>query len=92
MSGDNLHGKQPDIRYSVKVHHHEEWEEMTFEEKMRVMGESIKNWEKDYLQSNRSKLSDREIEILQGSDLKAHEGMIYGRMYFNWKKEVSWQH
>ena len=26
MSGDNMFGEQPDIRYSVEVHHHEEWE------------------------------------------------------------------
>ena len=26
MSGDNLHGEQPNIRYNVQVHHEEEWE------------------------------------------------------------------
>ena len=37
MSGDNLHGKQPNIRYNVDVHHHEEWEEMSFSEKMKII-------------------------------------------------------
>ena len=37
MSGDNLHGKQPNIRYNVQVHHHEEWEEMSFTEKMKII-------------------------------------------------------
>ena len=32
---------------------------------------------------NRTK---REQEILEGSPLKSHEGMIYGRMYADWKR------
>ena len=32
MSGDNLHDPQPEIRYVVNVHHHEEWEEMSVTE------------------------------------------------------------
>ena len=41
MSGDNLHGEQPDIRYNVKVHHHEEWEAMSLSERMKVMSPAI---------------------------------------------------
>ena len=85
MSGDNLHGKQPDIRYSVNVHHHEEWEEMSLKEKMEVMSPAIKKWELDFLQKNRNKLTKREVAILEGDKLKSHEGMIYGRMYAQWK-------
>ena len=50
MSGDNLYGKQPDIRYNVDVQHHEEWEKMSVSEKIQVSITSINNWEKDYLQ------------------------------------------
>ena len=85
MSGDNLHGKQPNIRYSVDVHHHEEWENMSVSEKIQVSIPSINNWEKDYLQKNKHSLSQREIAILKGDEIKSHEGMIYGRMYAQWK-------
>ena len=36
----------------------------------------IPNWEKDYLKSMRDKLSKQQIELLEGRDIKAHEGMI----------------
>jgi hypothetical protein len=32
-------------------------------------------------------LNKREIAILEGDELKSHEGMIYGRMYAQWKKD-----
>ena len=86
MSGDNLHGEQPDIRYSVNVHHHEEWESMSLSERMKVMSPAIEKWEIDYLKENRDKLSKQQIDILSGRDLKSHEGMIYGTMYADWKR------
>ena len=46
---------------------------------------NIPNWEKEYLQSMRDKLSKQQIELLEGRDIKAHEGMIYGEMYSDWK-------
>ena len=45
----------------------------------------IPNWEKEYLTMN-NELSKRQIEILNGSPLKSHEGMVFGRMYSDWKK------
>ena len=48
---------------------------------------SIQNWEKDYLKTNRSKLTDQQVEILEGRELKSHEGMIFGEMYADWKKQ-----
>ena len=87
MSGDNLHGEQPDIRYNVKVHHHEEWESMTLSEKMEVLLPQLKNWELDYLKENKNKLSKQQIELLEGRDIKSHEGMIYGQMYNDWKNQ-----
>ena len=87
MSGDNLHGEQPDIRYNVKVHHHEEWESMSLSERMEVLLPQLKNWESDYLKDNKSNLSKQQIDILQGRDLKSNEGMIYGQMYNDWKTQ-----
>ena len=45
----------------------------------------IPNWEKEYLQMARGELSKQQIELLEGRDIKSHEGMIYGQMYRDWK-------
>ena len=47
----------------------------------------IPNWEKDYLESMKGNLSKQQTELLSGRDIKAHEGMIYGAMYADWKKK-----
>ena len=44
----------------------------------------LSNWEREYLTMN-TELSKREKELLEGSEIKSHEGMIYGRMYSDWK-------
>jgi len=49
----------------------------------------IPNWEKDYLDTMKDNLSKQQIELLNGRYIKAHEGMIYGQMYADWKKR-SW--
>jgi len=51
----------------------------------------IPNWEEQYLAMDVS-LSVREKELLKGDPIKSHEGMIYGRMYRDWKKrkEIDW--
>ena len=48
---------------------------------------SIKNWENEYLKENRDKLSKQQIDILEGRELKSHEGMIFGEMYADWKNQ-----
>ena len=45
----------------------------------------IPTWEKAYLKKNRSKLNARQIEILEGADIKSHEGMLFGSMYADWR-------
>ena len=50
---------------------------------------NIPNWEKEYLESMRDTLSKQQIELLEGRDIKANEGMVYGQMYADWKKR-SW--
>tara|TARA_B100001250_G_C19729542_1_gene757777 strand:- start:665 stop:838 length:174 start_codon:yes stop_codon:yes gene_type:complete len=47
--------------------------------------ERIKGWEREYLSDAFNVINKREREILEGSPLKSHEGMIYGRMYAEWK-------
>ena len=43
-------------------------------------------WEKEYLTMD-VPLSKREKELLEGSAIKSHEGMMYGRMYADWKEK-----
>ena len=51
----------------------------------------IPNWEEQYLATD-PQLTVREKELLKGDPIKSHEGMIYGRMYRDWKdrKEIDW--
>ena len=53
----------------------------------------IPNWEKEYLGMARSDLSKQQIELLEGRDIKSHEGMVYGQMYRDWKdrKGIQWE-
>ena len=46
----------------------------------------ISNWEKEYPTLEGVNVSKREKEILDGSPLKSHGGMVFGRMYSDWKK------
>jgi len=45
----------------------------------------IPNWEKEYL-SMGIELNKRQKELLEGAKIKAHEGMMYGEMYSDWKR------
>ena len=46
----------------------------------------IQDWERQYLGMD-ADLSDRQIELLKGDPIKPHEGMMYGRMYRDWKEK-----
>ena len=46
----------------------------------------LPNWESEYLRMNKN-LTDRQKQILKGDAIKTHEGMVYGRMYVDWKKQ-----
>ena len=52
---------------------------------MRIDTEEIQNWEKEYSTMEGVTLNKREKELLEGSEIKSHEGMVYGRMYADWK-------
>ena len=45
----------------------------------------VPNWEQEYNAMSVER-TDREQELLDGSKIKAHEGMMYGRMYCDWKR------
>ena len=45
----------------------------------------IPNWEEQYLATD-PQLTVREKELLKGDPIKSHEGMMYGRMYSDWKR------
>ncbi len=47
---------------------------------------NIENWEKEYKKNPPRVLTKREIELLDGAAIKSHEGMVYGRMYAEWKE------
>jgi len=49
--------------------------------------QEIKNFPEQYKKMMGDKLSKREVEILDGDELKSHEGMVFGRMYADWKKQ-----
>ena len=50
----------------------------------------IPNWEEEYMEMRDCDpgpaLTDTEVDILQSDMLKCNEGMIFGRMYADWKK------
>ena len=50
----------------------------------------ISNWESEYLTMNNN-LSKREREILEGAEIKSHEGMLFGGMYADWKKQKGYE-
>ena len=51
----------------------------------------IQGWEKNYLSLD-PPLTKREKQLLEGDAIKSHEGMMYGRMYADWKvrREFDW--
>ena len=52
---------------------------------------AIQNWEKEYLQVNRKQLTDQQVEIIEGRELKSNEGMVFGQMYADWKRSKGYE-
>ena len=50
----------------------------------------IPNWEKEYLTMDVS-VSKRQRELLEGAEIKSHEGMLFGSMYADWKKRKGYE-
>jgi len=36
-------------------------------------------------------LTDRQKELLKGDNIKSHEGMLFGAMYADWKKQKGYE-
>tara|TARA_B100000287_G_scaffold12563_1_gene12864 strand:- start:884 stop:1057 length:174 start_codon:yes stop_codon:yes gene_type:complete len=53
---------------------------------MKFDTDEIKNFPTEYKEMNKS-LSKRQIEILDGAELKSNEGMVFGQMYADWKQQ-----
>ena len=53
---------------------------------MSNIAKRIAQFPQEYKELQQGKLSKRQIEILDGDDLKSHEGMIFGQMYSHWKE------
>ena len=51
------------------------------------MIEEISKFPEEYKKMMGSKLTKRQIEILDGDDLKSYECMMFGEMYSDWKKQ-----
>ena len=51
----------------------------------------IVNWEKEYPTLKGVTLNKREKELLDGAEIKSHEGMVFGRMYADWKKRKGYE-
>ena len=45
----------------------------------------IPNWEKEYLTMDVS-VTKRQRELLEGAEIKSHEGMLFGSMYADWNR------
>ena len=54
------------------------------------MIKDIQNWEKEYLTMNNN-LNKRQKELLEGAEIKSHEGMVFGGMYSDWKNQKGYE-
>ena len=50
----------------------------------------VPQWEGEYLNMNKN-LTDRQKELLTGDNIKSHEGMMFGAMYADWKRQKGYE-
>tara|TARA_Y100001972_G_scaffold118302_1_gene158256 strand:+ start:544 stop:726 length:183 start_codon:yes stop_codon:yes gene_type:complete len=53
---------------------------------MSNIAKRIAQFPQEYKELQQGKLSKRQLEILDGADLKSYEGMMFGQMYSHWKQ------
>jgi|TARA_B100000131_G_scaffold208605_1_gene200658 hypothetical protein len=53
--------------------------------------DDIAKFPSEYKEMMQGKLSKRQIELLDGADIKSHEGMVFGQMYADWKKRKGFE-
>ena len=46
---------------------------------------AIARFPEEYKEMRKGELSKRQIELLDGAEIKSHEGMVFGQMYADWK-------
>ena len=46
---------------------------------------ALARFPEEYKEMQKGKLSKRQLEILDGAELKSNEGMVFGQMYADWK-------
>ena len=51
----------------------------------------IPNWESEYKEMMSGLLTKRHVALLDGDDIKSHEGMVFGGMYADWKKKKGYE-
>jgi hypothetical protein len=51
----------------------------------------IANFPSEYKEMMKGLLTKRQLEILDGDPLKSSEGMIFGRMYADWKDKKGYK-
>ena len=49
--------------------------------------EEIPKFPMEYKKMMKGNLTERQIAIFDGSELKSHEGMLFGGMYSDWKHQ-----
>ena len=54
---------------------------------MKLTEEEYAKFPEEYKEMMKGLLSKRQVEILDGSPLKSHEGMVFGGMYADWKEK-----
>ena len=54
------------------------------------MKRDVPDWEQEYNAMDVPR-TEREQQILDGAPIKSHEGMMYGRMYADWKKRKGYE-
>ena len=51
----------------------------------------IPNWENEYKEMMSGLLTKRQVALLDGDDIKSHEGMVFRGMYADWKKKKGFE-
>ena len=53
--------------------------------------EEIANFPEEYKEMMKGLLSKRQLALLDGAEIKSHEGMVFGQMYSDWKRRKGYE-
>ena len=51
----------------------------------------IENFPEEYKEMMKGLLNKRQLELLDGGDIKSHEAMVFGAMYADWKRRKGFE-